>query len=351
MKKRLLALFTVLLIAFSNNAMMADAYLIDQPADSLFSTSEQYPDFTTETGSDLKNTQVDEIYRLYDALVAAYPGYARKELLGNEASEEGLPVYLYTFEPLRPASSVKTLFPAIFLTCGVHGEEKAPAIVSYLLMKHLCEDWQNQSLLETIRHNVKFLIIPAANPYGWNHNQRRNANNVDINRNFPDGWVLGDPTRSTYGGPAPLSEPESGFIRTVFQDNPDIAMMFDFHNFFRSPERREFIVVYSTNAFTSHVSRNLISSLTRKWRGDFDFFPEDENYFAGRASSGSAGMVAGYAYNTWNIRHSGTFEVCWRLLIDETSTSYNQDMFKAGVETLANFLLISLRELNHMPTR
>ncbi len=351
MKTRLPALLIAILL-LTQTAALADSWLLDPPWASLYDTDETYPDFTTKTGLDLaKKMKAADIYAMYDGLVEAWPGYAKRELLGYEASEEGLPVYLYTFAPPLPPSAHATLFPAVFLTCGVHGEEKAPPVIAYLLMKHLCGQWQENALLETLRYNAKYLIIPVANPYGWNHNQRRNAGGVDLNRNFPDGWTLGDPERSTYGGPEPLSEPESRFIRTVFERNPDIAAAFDFHNFFSSPERREFLYVNSTNEFTSHVFRYLIASLTRKWRGEFAFFPGDEAYFAGRVAGGSAGMVAGYAYNTFRVRHSGTLEVCQRFLVDDTAENYNNDMCKGGVETLANFLLLSLRYLDRMPSR
>ncbi|NBO27265.1 MAG: hypothetical protein EBU96_10855 [Actinobacteria bacterium] len=38
---------------------------------------------------------------------------------------------------------------------------------------------------------------------------RRNANGVDLNRNFPIKWVASDPMARTYSGPSPASEPET----------------------------------------------------------------------------------------------------------------------------------------------
>lgn len=52
-------------------------------------------------------------------------------------------------------------------------------------------------------------LIRDGNPDGANLVTRRNANEVDINRNFPIKWVASDPTARTYSGPSPASEPET----------------------------------------------------------------------------------------------------------------------------------------------
>ncbi len=185
------------------------------------------------------------------------------------------------------------------------------------------------------------------NPYGWKHLQRGNSNGVDIIQNFPYGWNPGSsPEKSTYGGPAPFSEAEARFVRAVFEANPDICIMHDFHNFFGNAETEGFICVYAANEFTQHMAQTLVSRMTRKWRKEFAFIPPSPDYFVGRADGGSSGMIAGYAYRNIGIRCSSTFEICWRWRIDADAVNYNRDMCKAGVEALANWLLINLKELN-----
>ncbi len=65
------------------------------------------------------------------------------------------------------------------------------------------------------------LFIPCLNPDGMKQNTRRNANDVDINRNFPtknwgqnlgDNATCDDETTSYYGGKAPASEIETKFV-------------------------------------------------------------------------------------------------------------------------------------------
>jgi protein MpaA len=57
--------------------------------------------------------------------------------------------------------------------------------------------------------NTNIWLIGDGNPDGSNLGTRKNANAVDINRNFPIKWVASDPTARTYSGPSPASEPET----------------------------------------------------------------------------------------------------------------------------------------------
>jgi len=57
--------------------------------------------------------------------------------------------------------------------------------------------------------NSNIWLIRDGNPDGAAIATRRNANEVDINRNFPIRWAASDPTARTYSGPSPASEPET----------------------------------------------------------------------------------------------------------------------------------------------
>jgi protein MpaA len=52
-------------------------------------------------------------------------------------------------------------------------------------------------------------LISDGNPDGSKLTTRKNANEVDLNRNFPIKWVASEPTARTYSGPSPASEPET----------------------------------------------------------------------------------------------------------------------------------------------
>lgn len=80
----------------------------------------------------------------------------------------------------------------------IHGNEAAgAAIVDALALAPVPDD-------------VELWLVRSMNPDGEAIAGRRNANLVDLNRNFPENWdVLGVPGDWQYGGPAPASEPET----------------------------------------------------------------------------------------------------------------------------------------------
>ena len=66
--------------------------------------------------------------------------------------------------------------PNVLVTAGIHGEE--PGSVEGALR------WLKGGEWATWR--VNWLVLPCINPYGWERNQRRNAQRRDINRQFRD---------------------------------------------------------------------------------------------------------------------------------------------------------------------
>jgi protein MpaA len=56
--------------------------------------------------------------------------------------------------------------------------------------------------------------VPTVNPDGLAAHRRQNAHGVDLNRNWPVGWVhYGRPWDGYYSGPRPMSEPENRAMR------------------------------------------------------------------------------------------------------------------------------------------
>lgn len=64
--------------------------------------------------------------------------------------------------------------PTVLLTAGIHGEE--PGSVEGALCWLEGGEWA--------KWRVNWLVLPCINPYGWERNQRRNAQGRDINRQF-----------------------------------------------------------------------------------------------------------------------------------------------------------------------
>jgi len=103
------------------------------------------------------------------------------------------------------------------LIIGVfHGDEPEGEM---LIRQFMGEISTNPEILK----NNRILFIPCLNPDGKLANTRKNANGVDLNRNFPtQNWELGDKKDDYFGGKLPASEIETKFlIEIIDKYEPD----------------------------------------------------------------------------------------------------------------------------------
>jgi protein MpaA len=75
---------------------------------------------------------------------------------------------------------------------------------------------------------VELWIVDSMNPDGVAAQDRHNANQVDLNRNFPYRWgPIGVPGDGQYAGPGPASEPETrAMVGFMQQLRPDITVWY-----------------------------------------------------------------------------------------------------------------------------
>lgn len=104
----------------------------------------------------------------------------------------------------------------LFFSC-FHGGERCTAGFGYQFANLLHE---NPSLLA---EGKKVVVIPILNPDGFARGTRNNANNVDLNRNYPTlNWGRQPEGRKIYFGPMPASEPETRLVLKLLADvQPD----------------------------------------------------------------------------------------------------------------------------------
>lgn len=94
--------------------------------------------------------------------------------------------------------------PILFLMAAIHGNERSAVTLGEQVRAVL-----QGGLAE--RAGIRVVFLPAANPDGIAVSKRHNADDIDLNRNFPAENF--DP--SAGGGPVPLSEPESRTIKAA----------------------------------------------------------------------------------------------------------------------------------------
>ncbi|KAM0837895.1 hypothetical protein ACQ4PT_061330 [Festuca glaucescens] len=76
--------------------------------------------------------------------------------------------------------------PAFKFIGNVHGDEPVGREVLMQLAYWLCDNYLKDPLATLIVENTHLHILPAMNPDGFALRRRGNANNVDLNRDFPD---------------------------------------------------------------------------------------------------------------------------------------------------------------------
>lgn len=293
-----------------------------------------------------------DIYSFYDSLMSAYPNYISKELVTNESSAHALPIYKYTFTPEKPEltrTDETTDMKHFFVVSGVHAGEKAGWWCLYESMKQICENWKDSEVLEDLRWNVKFTILPIVNPYGLDYssdtvtlNGKKNANGIDINRNFPTGFtVVSDPTSAGYGGQTPLSEPETIAVADILK-NANVDYYADLHNFSSNPNTNYFLWNVAGSNFNMNMSQTYLTHLTNKWKKDRADFPQDDNIFFGYSGWFVGGTTPAYV-NELGVE-GGIFEICHTLHFLSAS-QYSSDVITLGTEAQINWLYMAYRNL------
>ena len=116
------------------------------------------------------------ISQYYETLRAEFPQNIKRSVLTNDSSGE-YPIYKYVFEPEKYTHTA-------FLIGGLHGDEYEAVWSLYNLLWHVYNKPTTDERLKYVRSSVRLIVIPVANPWGYERGIRHNSNNVDPNRNF-----------------------------------------------------------------------------------------------------------------------------------------------------------------------
>lgn len=214
-----------------------------------------------------------DIYARYDALMAKHPNYITKTDLGL-CSDGVNHVYRYDFrEPDSRHTSgydwSETKTKAIIVS-GIHFEWSG----IYGLYYALEEIAENPELFK-FRRNSHLIVVPCMNPYATiadnyqsglstpNSYGVRNANGVEIHRNFEVGWVLTEAGTTHYGGAEPLSEVETQYVDAIMKENTDAALFLTCHSF--ADTSFNFIWPSVATKYMCNMGYRLIDKLSNAW--------------------------------------------------------------------------------------
>jgi len=163
----------------------------------------------------------------FKALITGQEAYVTEINLGN--ASDGQPIYAYNFKPVKWGYEL-TNIPKIVIIAGQHGWEKCNVFGLYYFVKDLLNNWSDSTVLEYLRHHIELVIVPVVNTYGFDNFEYKNANGVNINRNYSSNWTLVDDAESSqYGGAEPFDQPESQIIRDLVLNNSDCVLLIDSH--------------------------------------------------------------------------------------------------------------------------
>lgn len=175
-----------------------------------------------------KNTTSADYYAAFSELAGGYSEYCTITNLGN--GSDGNPLYLYDFKPISFKTVAElTDIPKIIIISGQHGFEKCSCYGLYYFVRDLLTNWQNNPTLDYIRNHVHLMILPCVNRYGFDNLAYKNANGVNLNRNYPVGFTAGTAGTDDYGGGAAFDQPETQIVRNLVSGNTDAMLLVDFH--------------------------------------------------------------------------------------------------------------------------
>ncbi|MFK8023566.1 MAG: M14 family zinc carboxypeptidase [Ilumatobacter sp.] len=102
----------------------------------------------------------------------------------------------------------------------IHGNEDAGV--------QIVDELRSRAVAGQGPDGVEMWLVETMNPDGQAVQDRHNANEVDLNRNFPLRWgPIGQPGDGQYAGTGPASEPETqAMVSFISQLRPDIAVWY-----------------------------------------------------------------------------------------------------------------------------
>ncbi len=151
-----------------------------------------------------------------DSMHLLYPGITRKITIGHSVQGRIISAFLITDYPDSQEAE-----PEINFGGGIHGNEPVSIEMPLYLISYLLDNYGIDAWITYLIDNTEIWFVPLLNPDGRQIGARRNANNIDLNRNFPvpDGSIGEDWTYAW--------EPETqALIDFYSQQNFIISTMF-----------------------------------------------------------------------------------------------------------------------------
>ena len=117
--------------------------------------------------------------------------------------------------------------PVLFNMGAIHGNETPAAEDSLEFAYDVIQLSKTNAKVKALLDKVRLIDMPLVNPDGYAATpaKRANANNVDMNRNYPFGWGSNIGVKLTTRGAGPGSEPEVQNTMDIVRDNQVVTLI------------------------------------------------------------------------------------------------------------------------------
>ncbi len=173
----------------------------------------------------------ERMYAEITELAEAHAGHV--ELIEYGKSVQGRPLLALRF---HRGDGVER--PGAMVAGNIHGEEWIGNRTAMAIAQRVARDFDNDPWLEEFLSKMDLYVLPCVNPDGYQRtfdshgrdklgDMRKNANGVDLNRNFPPPGKKkpkqGKVESTGYPGPAAFSEPETKALADLALERNVIA--------------------------------------------------------------------------------------------------------------------------------
>lgn len=134
-------------------------------------------------------------------LANKYPNITRLYSIGKSVQNREL----YVLEISQTPGEHRFGVPEFKYVANMHGNEVVGRELLLLLAKHLCENYELDDRITKLIDTTRIHLLPSMNPDGYELSTegdasspvgRKNTNNVDLNRNFPDQYGANELNRN-----------------------------------------------------------------------------------------------------------------------------------------------------------
>ncbi|KAL5560243.1 hypothetical protein UlMin_036454 [Ulmus minor] len=135
-----------------------------------------------------RSAEVARGYMTNSELEAAVKKFGRRcsnisRIYSIGKSVNGFPLWVMEISDKPGVEDAK---PAFKYIGNVHGDEPVGRELLMILANWICDNYLKDPLVTLIVESVHLHLLPSMNPDGFFLRQRGNANNIDLNRDFPD---------------------------------------------------------------------------------------------------------------------------------------------------------------------